>query len=70
MNHRTHMYTHGRIKKPRAPGPGHVEGPPPPSAEKNVCARKTRTHAHAHTNTTNVLDFTVELDTLAIVLGK
>src|SRR4029434_650338 len=54
-------YSHGRIKKPQAPGPGHVEGPPPPPTEKNVCARKTRTHAHAHTNTTNVLDFTVEL---------
>ena len=59
---------HGRIKKPRAPGPGYFEGPPP--RKKKLCARKTRTHAHAHTNTTNVLDFTVELDTLAIVLGK
>src|SRR4029434_6259816 len=29
---------------------------------------RTHTHAHARTNTTNVLDFTVELDTLAIVL--
>ena len=51
-------HAHERIKKPRAPGPGH--------AEKIVLPQNT----HAHTNTTNVLDFTVELDTLAIVLGK
>jgi len=25
---------HGRIKKPRAPGPGPVKGPPPPPPQK------------------------------------
>ena len=49
----------------------------PPLREKNNCALAK--HAHPHTNTirriyiyftNNVLDLTVELDTLAIVLGK
>src|SRR4029434_11118101 len=40
-------YTHGRIKKPRAPGPGHVEGPPPPR-KKLLCAGKTRTRTRTH----------------------
>src|SRR4029434_1092037 len=35
---------YGRIKKPRAPGPGHVKGPPPFAKKKNVGTLKTRTH--------------------------
>ena len=48
----------------------------PPIREKKIlCARKTRTHTQTPLGvyiyfTNNVLDLTVELDTLAIVLGK
>ena len=59
---------HGRIKKPRAPGPGYFKAPP---REKKNCAPAKHARTHTHTQTQpNVLDFTVELDTLAIVLGK
>src|SRR4029434_2688525 len=67
-------WIHGRIVKPWAPGPGHVKGPPP-FGEKLFCAHKTGTHTQTPLGvyisfTNNVLDFTVELDTSAIVLGK
>src|SRR4029434_8887690 len=39
---------HGRIKKPRAPGPGHVKAPPPPFARKRI-VRLQNTHAHTNT---------------------
>src|SRR4029434_3764874 len=65
---------HGRIKKPWAPGPGHVKAPPFAKINK-LCTRKTRTHTQTPLGvyiyfTNNVLDLTVELDTLAIVLGQ
>ena len=34
---------HGRIKKPRAPGPGHVKGPPPLAKKKIVHSQNTNT---------------------------
>ena len=56
--------------KPWAPGPGHVN---PPLREKIVRAKRTHTQTPLgvyiyFTNT--LLDFTAELDTSAIVLGK
>ena len=48
-----------------------------PFAKTLLCAHKTRTHTQTQTPlgvyiyfTNNVLDFTVELDTSAIVMGK
>src|SRR4029434_5263179 len=40
--------THGRIKKPRAPGPGYFEGPPPPREKINCTHARTRTRTRTH----------------------
>ena len=71
-----YLYTdrHGRIKKPRAPGPGHVEGPPPtphPPREKMCAPQNTHARTHTHTQTQPMCwILRSKLDTLANVLGK